>query len=290
MDAVKIAVLLAVVAPLTLGACGREDTPAAQSEPPPQPPPHHWIVKEGQEYGYPEEISPTEALAGRAASEVQMFRYMGNPNGDYRLMSGGASGQTLYECHNPCDVIRITLPDYYGSVKHVVFNPSTVIGSAFTDAFNGQLEEYGSVPPQAPSPAAPIAVAPIDATSSATAAQSDGSNQSQTGAGVASPAVDVVTHFYRALESGNVHEAAMMILPEKREVGPFREASLTKFYSSLAGPIQFSDVSSLNDGSVVARYSYKKRDGGKCSTTARIFMSASEEQIYIQNVLFNSRC
>jgi hypothetical protein len=96
---------------------------------------HFWIVHEGDGYGYAEARTPDQQGAGL---RVMTFRYLGVSGGVYRLTSDQMQGKTA-RCANPCSTIEYTGPNG-DVVNRAAFNPDTVIGAAFTDAFNGQLQ------------------------------------------------------------------------------------------------------------------------------------------------------
>ena len=130
-------------------------------------PSHNWTVKEGQDYGYAAALSDDDRRAGRGASQVLMFHYLGvNSSGQYVVESYSNGTIMQAACAKPCEVIHVAAP---GADDHITFNPETVIGMVLTDAMNGQLEIFGShspaaagttPPPAAASPPAALPPAP----------------------------------------------------------------------------------------------------------------------------------
>lgn len=112
-----------------------DDAPAQ-----PLPPAHRWEYREGDLYGYQTELSEEDKKAGKGASDVLMFRFLGKRGDVYRLQ---AENGPIFSCENPCEVVKATIAGQV--VDRVTYNPDTVIGGAFEDAFNGQME-----PAQAP--------------------------------------------------------------------------------------------------------------------------------------------
>lgn len=84
-------------------------------------------------------VSEEESKQGKSAGEVVIFRYLGQRNGVHRLENVTDGGQTVgvSECASPCKVIKTTRPS--GSVDRIGYSPTSVIGSAFEDAFAGRL-------------------------------------------------------------------------------------------------------------------------------------------------------
>lgn len=88
-----------------------------------------------------------------------MFAFRGVKNGLYRVSTVDESGQSTanYECTKPCAVIK--RKTYYG-VTRMSFNPASVIGLVFTDAFAGNLRlsrDPSEVAAQAPAASVPSA-------------------------------------------------------------------------------------------------------------------------------------
>jgi hypothetical protein len=72
-----------------------------------------------------------------------MYRYLGEHDGVFELQVEGESAT----CANPCQVITLHTGAFH--VERVAFDPDSLIGAAFIDAFNGQLKIYdpASAPP-----------------------------------------------------------------------------------------------------------------------------------------------
>jgi hypothetical protein len=119
------------------------NTPASQS----QVPPANYEEKEGDTYFYVTAVSEEDRKTGKSAGNVVAFKYLGEKDGLYRLELVDDDGSRIgvSECPRQCKVIKSTWRD--GSVKHVGFNPESVVGSAFEDAFNGHLKRAKSEPP-----------------------------------------------------------------------------------------------------------------------------------------------
>jgi hypothetical protein len=101
---------------------------------------HNYNDKDGNTYEYVSAVSEEDAKKGKAVGDVSLFAYRGVFDGRYRISSVDNGGRTewYYECSNPCGVIK----EYRGGqvVDRVPYNPGSVIGSAFEDAFNGFLD------------------------------------------------------------------------------------------------------------------------------------------------------
>jgi hypothetical protein len=104
-------------------------------------PQHNWISHDNGEYGYTVAISDEAQKNGQAAEDVVMVRYLGFKNDLYTLVLDNGSVAT---CSAYCTVIAIN--NGY-SFQHVAYNPSSVIGAAFEDAIDGQLEPWQAPPP-----------------------------------------------------------------------------------------------------------------------------------------------
>lgn len=73
-----------------------------------------------------------------------------------------------------------------------------------------------------------------------------------------------VTAFYNALSAADGDAAAALVIPEKRGIGPFNEASIHSFFGGLAVPLQLTSVAMTADGEVEASYDYVRAGGEIC--------------------------
>jgi len=108
-------------------------------------PTHRYNYREGELYGYLGAVSEDQKKAGVATPSVVMFRYAGYWGGENHLDLVSDQGNVVEsaECAVPCVAIKRTFAD--GSVDRVGYTPDSVIGSAFLDAMNGQLERSPAV-------------------------------------------------------------------------------------------------------------------------------------------------
>jgi hypothetical protein len=59
-------------------------------------------------------------------------------------------------------------------------------------------------------------------------------------------------------------------VPEKRGAGPFTEASITAFYSSLRAPLRIVSIARVGDDMVGVRYRFTRANGSVCSGNATV--------------------
>ena len=123
-------------APHQQGASSAPSSPIADATPPPPSTTHNWQYRDGQEYVYQGELSEDQTKAGQSTGAVQMYRYLGEHDGVFKLQVDGDTAT----CTNPCQVITVATGGFH--VERLAFDPDSLIGAAFTDAFNGQLEVY----------------------------------------------------------------------------------------------------------------------------------------------------
>jgi len=129
------------------------DATVADEAPRQVEPDHQYITREGELYGYVTAVSEEDQKRGRAVGDVLMFRYEGVHEGLYGLTAIDGSGrpQYSYECARPCAAIKVYT---WQGIERWAFNPDSVIGAAFTDAFNGKLEPVRRKPVVLPPPTA----------------------------------------------------------------------------------------------------------------------------------------
>ncbi|MCU1526658.1 MAG: hypothetical protein JWP75_421 [Frondihabitans sp.] len=171
---IAVSAVALVIALGGLGGCGDDPPSTAGSSPAstvaPSAPAHIWQINEGREYGYPVALTEDQIRAGQGSSDVVMFRYLGNFGGVYKIARAEPNFYVVMSCANPCKVIRQEAASALGfEIDHMTFNPATIIGQAFTDAFNGQLEVYGTGAPQAETAPAATPPSPPDASQVSTA-------------------------------------------------------------------------------------------------------------------------
>jgi hypothetical protein len=110
------------------GASSAPPRPGAAASPPPASTAHNWRYRDGQAYAYQGEGPPGGA--------VQYYRYLGVREGVYTLQVDGDTAS----CADPCQVITVRTGGFH--VERLAFDPDSLIGAAFTDAFNGRLQVY----------------------------------------------------------------------------------------------------------------------------------------------------
>jgi hypothetical protein len=123
---------------LGVAGCSPKEARRQPSAPPSPvaPATHNWLYRNGQEYAYQGELSDDQKRAGESTPAVQMYRYLGEHDGVFKLQFDGETAT----CANPCQVITIAAGLFH--VERVDFDPDSILGAAFTDAFDGQLQVY----------------------------------------------------------------------------------------------------------------------------------------------------
>jgi hypothetical protein len=146
---------------------------AAQPSGPAEPKPIHlYELRDGEKYGYIAAVSEEDQKRGKAAGDVALFIYRGHDGDTYKIDAVTASGTIVvdYECKRPCNAIK----QYsYGGVSYIGFTPDSLIGAAFTDAFNGYLVPAPLPKPQERSTEITTYYQPNDAPDQTNSADSD---------------------------------------------------------------------------------------------------------------------
>jgi hypothetical protein len=117
------------------------------SSPAPVPAPSHlYAIKDGDKYGYVAAVSEDDQKRGKVAGDVTFFVYRGKVGDTYKIDLVTPDGQIVEddECQRPCTAIKRYT---YGGISYLGFTPDSLIGAAYTDAFNGFL-----VPASRPQP------------------------------------------------------------------------------------------------------------------------------------------
>jgi hypothetical protein len=139
------------------------DMNATSAETAPPPKVHNYQEKDGTTYEYVSAVSEEDAKKGKAVGDVLLYAFRGVFDGRYRISAVDNDGRSewYYECSNPCGVIKQYRQGHV--VDRVPYNPASVIGAAFEDAFNGFLEiskEPKTLPDTYAAPVAPIYASP----------------------------------------------------------------------------------------------------------------------------------
>ncbi len=123
-------------APHQRSAISPSSHPIAEATQPPVSTAHNWQYRDGQEYAYLGGLSEDQKKTGQTRPIVRMYRYLGEHDGVFELQFDGETAT----CANPCQTINIHAGPFH--VERLDFDPNTLIGAAFTDAFNGQMDIY----------------------------------------------------------------------------------------------------------------------------------------------------
>lgn len=108
--------------------CGAVDYPT---------PRHRYDSRDGKYYLYKGEISEEAKKKGVGAGQTLAFEYLGQKDGEQKLKV--ENGDTFL-CSIPCESIKHI---WNGKVvERINFDTNSVIGAAFLDAGNGELEVY----------------------------------------------------------------------------------------------------------------------------------------------------
>ena len=106
-------------------------------------PAHNYVMEDGGEYGYQQEVSKNDADSGRAQSPLMMMRYLGEKNGTYTVAQHSGGMVSHASCKMPCGFIKIET--FIGSqvISHeIVPADGTIALDMLGDAITGQLKVY----------------------------------------------------------------------------------------------------------------------------------------------------
>lgn len=100
---------------------------------------HNYRIKEGQNYGYVSGISDEDRANGKAASELHLFRYLGEKDGVHTIQQVEEDGSVLLtaSCSDPCQFMKLKAGS---ETERVEYNPDSLGGAVMQDALTGQLE------------------------------------------------------------------------------------------------------------------------------------------------------
>jgi hypothetical protein len=99
--------------------------------------------------------------------------------------------------------------------------------------------------------------------------------------------VSVVTSFYAALSEANGRSAVALVVPEKRGTGPYVEANIEKFYSSLREPLKILSVERIDTDHVSVKYSFTRPGGSACAGDAKVNTVFQNGRTFIRGIAAN---
>lgn len=102
----------------------------------------------------------------------------------------------------------------------------------------------------------------------------------------ADASVEAVAKFYRALSVADGAAAAAIVVPAKRGVGPFHEASMSSFYRSLREPLVIRSIRAIDENRVEARYRYRATKT-PCEGRAIVETQSVRQQTLIRSIRAN---
>ncbi|WP_146074038.1 hypothetical protein [Methylobacterium sp. 190mf] len=99
-----------------------------------------------------------------------------------------------------------------------------------------------------------------------------------------SDATAVVRAFYEALGRADGRVATSLVVPERRNSGPYASQAISKFYASLADPLRLTSIRSLAGGEVEVRYRYRKGTGPSCDGLSIATVTRSDAGSFIARI------
>ena len=99
-----------------------------------------------------------------------------------------------------------------------------------------------------------------------------------------------VRGFYLALEVGDGDTASQLVIPEKRNGGPFDAEALSEFYGNLRVPLELHSVRKLEDRLYEARYTFETKGGKFCDGLSVVTTTVRQGRNLIQKIKAPNGC
>ncbi|WP_315730381.1 MULTISPECIES: toll/interleukin-1 receptor domain-containing protein [unclassified Bradyrhizobium] len=99
--------------------------------------------------------------------------------------------------------------------------------------------------------------------------------------------VGAVRAFYQALSRADGEAAQMFVVPEKRGLGPFNQANIRQFYSSLPQPMEIRSVELASKDAVNVEYRFVRPDNSECHGRATVDTTFSGGKTLIRRIAAN---
>jgi len=106
---------------------------------------HYYAVYADGEYGYEQAISQDDINAGKGASPLIMFKYLGENDGVHQvILTDNDGSQVVSECTSPCKYFKASVLNYGYFIRKEMMAaaPGTIGAMVFLDAFQGKLKPY----------------------------------------------------------------------------------------------------------------------------------------------------
>jgi len=94
----------------------------------------------------------------------------------------------------------------------------------------------------------------------------------------------LVQDFYLALRRADGVTASSLVIPEKRDTGPFSAGEIAAFYSSLSEPLQLLGLEAIDDHSYQATYTYRAGRAHVCAGSAIVTVVERGSRPYIEKI------
>jgi hypothetical protein len=99
--------------------------------------------------------------------------------------------------------------------------------------------------------------------------------------------VGAVRAFYQALSRADSEAAQAFVVPEKRGLGPFNQASIRQFYSRLPQPMEILSVELASKDAVKVDYRFRRPDDSECRGHATVDTTFSGGKTLIRRIAAN---
>ncbi|MDF3152048.1 hypothetical protein P3C58_08670 [Mesorhizobium sp. XAP10] len=100
----------------------------------------------------------------------------------------------------------------------------------------------------------------------------------------------VAAAFYNALANADGVSAAALVVPEKRGIGPFNEASIHSYFGGLSSPLQLESTARHGADKVAVAYKYSRADGSACDGKAEVQTTYKYGKTLISKIRALSGC
>jgi hypothetical protein len=106
---------------------------------------HHYVLKDGYEYGYEAALTENEKSNGRVAGQILMFKYSGSKGDTVQLFQTSDDLTMIVQCEFPCDFIKlITYSPHLGHIntERLRRADGMIASMAISDAIDEFLVQY----------------------------------------------------------------------------------------------------------------------------------------------------
>jgi len=110
----------------------------------PQLPHKYYVIQDGAEYGYEQAVSAEAQHQGQVASNILMFKFLGERDGTLQFYNREGDVVVAFQCERPCEYVKqmVFFDQRLQKKQHLRAVEGSILWAVSRDAMNGLLKQY----------------------------------------------------------------------------------------------------------------------------------------------------